>query len=61
VRWINDVDLFDVGPVTFPAYDGSTATRSRVSSQEYQELIQERSKQIYEIESVRMRARLLEV
>jgi HK97 family phage prohead protease len=61
VRWINDVDLFDVGPVTFPAYDGSTATRSRVSLQEYQELIQERSKQLYEIESVRMRARLLEV
>ncbi|WP_417745073.1 HK97 family phage prohead protease [Rosistilla oblonga] len=28
VRWIEDVDLFDTGPVTFPAYGGSTAGRS---------------------------------
>jgi HK97 family phage prohead protease len=26
VRTLIDVDLFDVGPVTFPAYDGTTST-----------------------------------
>ena len=25
VRWIEDVNLIDVGPVTFPAYEGTTA------------------------------------
>ncbi|QDV67185.1 Caudovirus prohead protease [Rosistilla carotiformis] len=28
VRWIEDVDLYDVGPVTFPAYDGASSGRS---------------------------------
>lgn len=28
VRWLEDVDLFDVGPVTWPAYEATTAGRS---------------------------------
>lgn len=28
VRWLEDVDLYDVGPVTWPAYEATTAGRS---------------------------------
>jgi uncharacterized protein len=26
IRWIEEVELFDVGPVTYPAYDSTTST-----------------------------------
>jgi HK97 family phage prohead protease len=59
VRWINDLDLFDVGPVTFPAYSGSTSERSRVNDSEYRSLVQERDMQIWEEPYVAMRTRLV--
>ena len=59
VRWVNDVDLFDVGPVTFPAYSGSTSTRSRVTQDEYQSLCHERDSQIWEASYIDLRSRLV--
>lgn len=59
VRWINDVDLFDVGPVTFPAYDAAGAGRSGgVCDQEHQSLLVERNRYFSEIESVAIRQRI---
>ncbi len=58
VRWINDVDLFDVGPVTFPAYESATSGRSGVCDDERRSLTVERNRFLGEIESVAIRARV---
>lgn len=67
IREVLDVDLFDVGPVTWPAYDGTTAGRSQSEraepTGERHSLIAERNAQLRpaEDEAVRMRLRLIEV
>lgn len=58
VRWIEDLNLYDVGPVTFPAYDASESSRCNVSEAEKRSLLIERNRYLGEIESVAMRARL---
>lgn len=58
IRWINDVDLFDVGPVTFPAYESASSGRSGVCESEYRSLLVERNRYLGEIESVSIRARV---
>ena len=57
IRQIEDVDLYDVGPVTFPAYTGATAgMRSESRAGLEAELIAERSKQRAEADAVDMAA-----
>lgn len=58
IRWINDVDLFDVGPVTFPAYEAAGSGRSGVCDDERRSLMVERNRYIGEIELVSIRARV---
>lgn len=58
IRWIDDVDLFDVGPVTFPAYESAGSGRSGVCDNEYRSLLVERNRYFGEIESVAIKARL---
>ncbi len=70
IREVKDVDLFDVGPVTWPAYEGTTAGRSsapgadkRSVSEEVRSLIAEREKYLRQgdDEAVKMRLRRLQV
>lgn len=61
VRWLNDVNLFDVGPVTMPAYEGTSAGLRCVSDdgtidRELEELEREQSRR-----EVDVRLRLLEI
>jgi HK97 family phage prohead protease len=60
VRHILDVDLFDVGPVTYPAYE---ATSTGLRSEGHQDAIQARDKWRLscEAEAVAVRLRVLEV
>lgn len=58
IRWVNDVDLFDVGPVTFPAYESASSGRSGVCEDERRSLTVERNRYFGEIESVLIRARI---
>jgi uncharacterized protein len=69
IRQIKDLDLFDVGPVTWPAYEGTSAGRSKEPAgsppeprfSEHQELIAERDAQLRNVfdDSVAMRARMV--
>jgi HK97 family phage prohead protease len=59
VRWLNDLDLFDVGPVTFPAYSAATSFCSAVSDSERRSLEAERNRYLGQIEAVSIRARLV--
>jgi HK97 family phage prohead protease len=52
VRNIIDVDLFDVGPVTYPAYEGTT---TGLRSRECDDAIKARDEWLQEQVSVRMR------
>ncbi|GAB5402813.1 MAG: hypothetical protein Aurels2KO_10440 [Aureliella sp.] len=68
IRNIYDVDLFDVGPVTWPAYEATTAGRSRdtrdaTQSAEYRELVKERENHLRKADDddVAMRVRMLEL
>jgi HK97 family phage prohead protease len=69
VRNIHDVDLFDVGPVTWPAYEATTAGRgadaksNRHDPQEFAELLREREDSLRSAddEAVRIRMRSIEV
>lgn len=64
IRQIQDVDVFDVGPVTFPAYEGTSAGRSA----EYESLrterdqyLRERANQAAAHDEVAVRMRVVEV
>lgn len=58
IRTIQDVELFDVGPVTFPAYEGTTAgARAEGDLSEAKESLRRH----HEREQVQRRARLVEV
>lgn len=60
IRWIEDCDLFDVGPVTFPAYAGTTAAaRSQNSDSIRKEYEARKAEQ--EAEAKAKRAREVEV
>jgi phage head maturation protease len=63
IRTITDVDLFDVGPVGFPAYEATTAgLRSTETTEEI--LAQRdawRQKRQSEAEAVKVRIRQIEV
>jgi HK97 family phage prohead protease len=75
IRNIYDLDLFDVGPVTWPAYQATTAGRSGQSpsgrvgeagegqNAEYRELIRERDAQLRKADDdeVAMRVRMIEL
>lgn len=70
IRNIHDLDLFDVGPVTWPAYEATTAGRSQsgkrdsaAQSAEYRELIKEREQHLRPAsdDDVAMRMRMLEI
>lgn len=71
IRAIKDVDLYDVGPVTWPAYEATSAGRSNspagsaleARSSELQQLIAEREAYLRKAddETVAMRARLTEI
>lgn len=58
VRWVNSADLFDVGPVTFPAYSGASSGRS-VSNEERMRLISERDAFRSECDLVSIRSRVI--
>lgn len=59
VRTLNDLDLFDVGPVTYPAY---TATTTGLRSEEaMQELAATLEREGLELEAVSVRARMIEL
>ena len=59
VRTLNDLDLFDVGPVTYPAY---TATTTGLRSEEaMQELAETLEREGHELEAVQVRARLIDL
>ena len=63
IRWINDCDLYDVGPVTFPAYQATSsscedsARSSGVNLHERRELEKEKRQYQAEIESVYVRCK----
>ena len=60
VRHIVDVDLYDVGPVTFPAYEGTTtAVRSGDCGDAIEARDQWRAE--CEAEAVTVRARVVEI
>lgn len=70
IRSIYDVDLFDVGPVTWPAYEATTAGRStdaagdlREASAEIRQLIAERESILRrgDDDRIAMRRRLVEI
>lgn len=71
IRQITDLDLFDVGPVTFPAYEATTAGRStdaagqlrEALTPEIRQLIAERERALRggEDDSIAMRKRLMEI
>lgn len=70
IRTIKDVDLYDVGPVTWPAYEATTAGRSGTPagagesrSSELQQLIAERESYLRkrDDESVAMRLRTVNI
>lgn len=61
VRQLVDVDLFDISPVTWPAYSGTSAGRSadyHSAPSDIQNLLQERNAALYVGESVTINARL---
>lgn len=58
VRWVNAADLFDVGPVTFPAYSGASSGRS-VCNEERMRLISERDSYRADSELVSVRSRVV--
>lgn len=65
IRNVHDVDLFDVGPVTWPAYEATTSGRStdavRSGSAEYADLLAERESHLRADDDVAVRLRLLEI
>ncbi len=71
IRMIKDLDLFDVGPVTWPAYEGTSAGRSKEPAgsppeprySELQQLSEERDSFLRKAfdDSVAMRARMLDL
>lgn len=62
VRQIEDVDLFDVGPVTYPAYDSTSATvRSAEREALQQEIDEWRRAHPGEAEAIAVRLRQLDV
>jgi HK97 family phage prohead protease len=46
IRELHDVDVFDVGPVTFPAYTGTTAELVEMGDRTYQRWQEERSRRL---------------
>ena len=60
IRMIHDLDLFDVGPVTFPAYEATTVgVRSAETSDAKIERDAWRASQILKARAVAVRSRLL--
>lgn len=62
VRWIKDVEIvYDVGPVTFPAFAAATSSRS-VTSNERDQLLAERLASLPAVdESIAIRMRMLQL
>ncbi len=64
IRTLTDVDLYDVGPVTFPAYEAATSgTRSEFSTavESRDQWRKEREKKPETVDSVAVRARAVAV
>lgn len=62
IRQIEDVDLFDVGPVTYPAYDSTTTTVRSAERESLQREIDEwRKSRPTEADAISVRMRQIEV
>lgn len=62
IRWLKDVRLYDVGPVTFPAYEATeSGIRSAVARRSWEDLQRERDRELdrerirQQLEAVRRR------
>jgi len=60
IRTLTDLDVFDVGPVTFPAYEGTTATTAAAASRRAREQCDAFRRQVAKERDAQRVARFLE-